>query len=44
MSQLCLGETNNNVISTAGKKSIVICFTQKKPIDTLLRRYDIGFF
>ncbi len=26
---LILGETNNNVISTIGKKSIAICFTQK---------------
>ena len=31
------------VISTAGKKSIVICPTQKKPISTFFRRYDIGF-
>ena len=29
MGLICLGETNNDVISTAEKKSIVICFTQK---------------
>ena len=46
---LDLDETNNNVISTEGKKSIVICFVVRKltlakacqRIDTLLRRYDI---
>lgn len=27
-----LGETNNNVISTVGKKSIVICLTPEKSL------------
>ena len=38
-------KTNNNVISTEGKKSIVIYYVVRKAcqrIDTLLRRYDIG--